>query len=350
MIAGPILPRTADGLWEAIRKDPERLERGLRVVRRELVLHAGLGTGGAAIPAGDGLVIDALGADAVGAPVLLFVAQIEQDRCLPARIAEAREWFARNAPMLTPILDGDGVRLDLPARVFVVGFEFTASCLERLSLLAQLAAAGGREPADVSAFRVEGLILDGVHHIGVARVLGGEGDIRLGAPEASEVSKRCEQLAELLECLDPELTQDAERFARTWRCQGTTILRLERDARHLRAQIPGEGAVDLIHEEDLADACDLAMRRYLTVVRGEDAVVRVEPDSRAGGPRAAADLGVEAEEFGAFFENVDAGPAPRGRAPLGRGLRRGGDRGAGSDPLRRGGSLPTVDESVDLDG
>ncbi|MGA1033661.1 MAG: hypothetical protein ACO3S6_06350, partial [Aquiluna sp.] len=108
---------------------------------------------------------------------------------------------------------------------------------------------------------------------------GGEGDIRLGAPEASEVGKRCEQLAELLECLDPELTQDAERFARTWRCQGTTILRLERDARHLRAQIPGEGAVDLIHEEDLADACLFLLENYdssehVNVGSGKDLSIR----------------------------------------------------------------------------
>ncbi|MGA1525581.1 MAG: hypothetical protein ACO4CZ_16570, partial [Planctomycetota bacterium] len=186
------------------------MERGLRVVRRELVLHASLGVGACAGAEGEGLVIDALGADAVGAPVLLFIAQLEQDRCLPARISEATEWFARNAAMLTPILDGDGVRLDLPARVFVVGFEFTASCMERLSALSQAAGAGRCTRADVSAFRVEGLVLDGVHHVGVARVLGGAGDGRLRAPAESELGKRCEQLAELLECLDPELTQDGE--------------------------------------------------------------------------------------------------------------------------------------------
>ena len=88
--------------------------------------------------------------------------------------------------------------------------------------------------------------LDGVHHIGVARVLGAGGDVRLAAAEGSEVGKRCEQLAELLECLDPELTQDAERFARTWRCQGTTILRLERNARRLRAVVPGHGVVEIV--------------------------------------------------------------------------------------------------------
>jgi hypothetical protein len=336
MIAGPILPRTADGLWEAIRKDPERLERGLRVVRRELVLHAGLAPAARGVSGEDGLVIDALGADAVGAPVLLFVAQIDQDRCLPARIAEAGEWFARNASMLAPILDGDGVRLDLPARVFVVGFDFTASCLERLSILARMAATGGKSPTDVSAFRVEGMVLDGVHHMGVARVLGGEGDARLGAVEGSEVGKRCEQLAELLDCLDPDLTMDTERFARTWRCQGTTILRLERGARRLRAVIPGEGGVEILQEEDLAEACDLAMRRYLTVVRGEDAVMRVEAEGSEGADlrrRGSSDDGVEAEEFSAFFEDGDdeLRAASRSEAPLGRGLLRGGNRDRAAD-------------------
>jgi hypothetical protein len=349
MIAGPILPRRADGLWEAIRKDPERLERGLRVVRRELVLHASLGVGACGGAEGEGLVIDALGADAVGAPVLLFIAQLEQDRCLPARISEATEWFARNAAMLTPILDGDGVRLDLPARVFVVGFEFTASCMERLSALSQAAGAGRCTPADVSAFRVEGLVLDGVHHVGVARVLGGAGDGRLRAPAESELGKRCEQLAELLECLDPELTQDGEPYARTWRCQGTTILRLERDARRVRAVIPTEGEVELLQEEDLADACDLAMRRYLTVVRGEDAVVRIESDPVESGQRARREAGVEVKEFSSFFEGAVEEPAPRGEAPLGRGVRRGDAGVGGANVHRRGGSARAADLAPDIE-
>lgn len=364
MIAGPILPRTADGLWEAIRKDPERLEHGLRVIRRELVLHAGLAPAGRSGPADEGLVIDAVGADAVGAPVLFFVAQIEQDRCLPARISEACDWFARNASMLTPILDGDGVRLDLAARVFVVGFEFTASCLDRLALLAQISAAGGRSAVDVSAFRIEGMVLDGVHHVGVARVLGGGGDARLAAAEGSEVGKRCEQLAELLECLDPELTQDAERFARTWRCQGTTILRLERNARRLRAVVPGHGGVEIVHEEDLTDACDLAMRRYLHVVRGEgvlegedrsqgeefDLDDGVEPSGHGverfrSGRHVAAEDGIETDELDAFFADDDEakGAAARGDVRLDRGLRRGDSLDRVADPLRRGGSIRAHD-------
>ncbi|MDA0372677.1 MAG: hypothetical protein O2865_02725 [Planctomycetota bacterium] len=352
MIAGPILPRTADGLWEAIRKDPERLEHGLRVIRRELVLHAGLGPAGRGGSSEEGLVIDAVGADAVGAPVLFFVAQIEQDRCIPARIAEACDWFARNASMLTPILDGDGVRLDLAARVFVVGFEFTASCLDRLALLAQISAAGGRSPVDVSAFRIEGMVLDGVHHIGVARVLGAGGDVRLAAAEGSEVGKRCEQLAELLECLDPELTQDAERFARTWRCQGTTILRLERNSRRLRAVVPGHGVVEIVHEEDLTDACDLAMRRYLTVVRGEDGdldegVDPAEPEVERfqSVRRVESEDGIEADELDVFFaeDNEVKGAASRGDVQLSRGMRRGESFDRVSDPLRRGGSVRAQD-------
>jgi hypothetical protein len=275
MIAGPILPRTADGLWDAVRRDPERLERGLRLVRRELVLDGAPGVRDGAPGVRDGspgaaagaLVVDALGADAVGAPVLLFVALIDRDRHLPARIADAREWFARNASMLAPILDGSGVRVDLPARVFVIGFEFSEACLTRLRREAGQPREG--RLGEVAAFRVEGLFVDGVRHVGVVQVLGDAAGVDLGADPESPLAQRARQLGELLAHVDPDLVADGDRYSRVWRLDGTTVIRVERDARRLYAVIPDGGVLELAGDDDVAEACDLAMRRYLAIVRGE---------------------------------------------------------------------------------
>jgi hypothetical protein len=282
MIAGPILPRTADGLWDAVRRDPERLERGLRLVRRELVLGGSSGVfdgvpgvfdgvpgvhDGSPGAAAGALVVDALGADAVGAPVLLFVALIDRDRHLPARIADAREWFARNASMLAPILDGSGVRVDLPARVFVIGFEFSEACLTRLRREAEQPREG--RLGEVAAFRVEGLFVDGVRHVGVVQVLGDAAGVDLGADPESPLAQRARQLADLLAHVDPDLVADGDRYSRVWRLDGTTVIRVERDARRLYAVIPDGGVLELAGDDDVAEACDLAMRRYLAIVRGE---------------------------------------------------------------------------------
>lgn len=292
MIAGPILPRTVDGLWESVRQDPGRLERGLRIVRRELVLEGGL-------------VVDALAADAVGAPVLLFVAMVDRDRQLPGRIAEARAWFARNASLLAPVLEGLGVRADVPPRIFVVGFEFTESCLERL-----------REDAadDLAVFRIEGLYVDGVRHVGAVRVLGSTGDAALGAEAHSTPAGHARRLAELLQRLDPDLAVDGDRYSRTWRLDGTTVIRLERDARRLRAVVPGEDEVELWSGDEVVEAFDSAMRRYLAILDGQ-----AEPEeppalvgAGSGTERHGAALGdfdteVTPDEFEAFFADDPRG-------------------------------------------
>ena len=98
MIAGPILPRTAEGLWSVVQDDPGRVEHGLELLRRELQLE-------------DGLRIDALAADASGRPVLVFGSMVEHDHGLPARIADTVAWFARSGPIVRAMLDGARVLL-----------------------------------------------------------------------------------------------------------------------------------------------------------------------------------------------------------------------------------------------
>lgn len=293
MIAGPILPRTADGLWEAVRHDPGRLERGLRIVRKELVLEGGL-------------AVDALAADAVGAPVLMFLALIDRDRDLPGRIAEARDWFARNAAVLAPILEGAGLRTDLPPRVFVVGFELSAGCIDRLRREAR--------PED-GVFRIEGLYIDGVRHVGAVRILGesggGSGNAALCAPPGGAIGARARRFSDLLQRLDPDLVVDGDRYSRTWRLDGTTVLRLERDARSLCATVPGLEVREILGDEDVVEVFDVAMRRYLAVLDGTaepESVPALEParpagaaPARAGLARATGNTEVTADEFEAFF-------------------------------------------------
>ena len=258
MIAGPILPRTPEGLWDVVRSDAERLERGLRIVRRELFL--------------DGeLVVDALGADTLGRPVLLFAASADGDAQLVSRITDARDWFERNALMLRSPLEGSAVRVELPPRVIVVGFDFTAQCIERLRRAAD---------PDLEALRIVFCHVDGRRHVGAVPVLG-------GAQAPAEPPEPLGRIAGLLARLDPELSVVRERYGMSWWIDGALVLRVERGRRGLRAVVPEHEDCALRGEAEVDEVVDAAMRRYLELLTalGEDtAQDETEPHDPRGGP------------------------------------------------------------------
>ena len=246
MIAGPILPRTAEGLWSVVQDDPGRVEHGLEFLRRDLQLE-------------DGLRIDALAADAAGRPVLVFASMVEHDHALPARLADTVAWFARSGPIVRALLDGARVRLEIAPRVLVVGFEFTERCLARLR---------ADVDHDLVVVRVDAMRVAGRTHVGTTVVHASQRhhDAGLAAIASGEVAPRVARLADLLARLDEDLAIDGDRFARTWRCDGVPIVRLERAARSVIAAVPGHRPIALAHDEAVDEVVDLASRRYLGIV------------------------------------------------------------------------------------
>jgi hypothetical protein len=248
MIAGPILPRTAEGLWNVVQSDASRIEHGLSLLRRELVL--------------DGeLVIDALAADAAGRPTLIFLSLVESDHALASRISEAMAWFGNHSAILRDLVDGFAVRLDLPPRAIVVGFEFTERGLARLM----------RDRSfDLLVVRVDALRVAGQIHVGVSAV----------ATESSTESSPIEDLAtpalaplltrfaDLMQRLDDELVVDGDRYSRTWRCEGVAVVRLERAGRSVLVDVPGSEPFAICDVDAQALAVDLATRRYLGILAG----------------------------------------------------------------------------------
>ncbi|MBI5851856.1 MAG: hypothetical protein HZB39_12650 [Planctomycetes bacterium] len=291
MIAGPILPRTAEGLWRVVQDDPSRVEHGLELLRFDLELE-------------DGVHIDALAADAAGRPVLMFCAMVEVDHALPARIADARAWFTRSVALVRSLLDGARVRLDLPPRVVVVGFEFTERCLARLRTFADV---------DLVVVRVDAVRVGGRTHVGTVVVhhSGASDDTTLAALACGDTASRVLRLGDLLSRLDPAFAIDGDRFARTWRCDGVPIVLVMRAARQVVAVVPGHTPVALEHDDAVDDVVDLASRRYLGIVAGWDDTPAVAPhgfeirdrEARDIPPaaRRAAEAEVTAAEYDAFF-------------------------------------------------
>ncbi len=250
MISGPIIPRTGECLWELLNQDPSLIERGLQVVRGDLVLD-------------EGLVIDALARDASGGPVLLFCAADTgagfEERRLPGRIREACDWFVRNWRVLATALPDCAIRLNDPPRLIAVGFEFSDVCLERL-----------RDPefAELSVYRFEGVFIDGQRHIGVTPVFGkaieemtssavpvGIRDVDLGA--------RCGQFLEIMARLDPDLRIEGDRFSRRFFSSAGFLAELRYDGDSLLIATASDEARIVQTEEDIEDVVDRVLRCYL---------------------------------------------------------------------------------------
>ncbi|MFO1053176.1 MAG: hypothetical protein U1F36_13265 [Planctomycetota bacterium] len=281
MIAGPILPRTTEGLWSVVQDDAGRVEHGLVVIRRDLVLDGGL-------------TIDALAADAAGRPVLLFLSLVEDDHALPARIAEARAWFARSAAMLREVVDGFRIRLDLPPRVIAIGFEFTERCLARLS----------SDDDELMLVRVDAVRVAGRVHVGTVVVRGAETGAWTDRLAARDDVARVNRFVDLMQRLDDRMSIEGDRFARTWRCDGMPIASLHRETRAVHASVPGHATVALCSDEAVEDAVDLATRRYLGVLLGSDdsPIAFVEPEQGPVTTREVVDAAeVTADEYEAFF-------------------------------------------------
>ncbi len=296
MIAGPILPRNADSLWRLVREDPDQIEQGLRLVRGELALESGV-------------AIDSIAADAAGRAVLVFVATLEEDQKLPGRVAEARAWFQRNARMLDRVLAADGLDLSPPIRALVIGFDFTATCLDRL-----------RDLADdgLSVLRVEGFRLEGELHVGVQPLLATERAVQtvdaFALPPtltAGTDDAVFDRFLELLRRLDPDLRATGDRYSRQWHLPGGMVCELARLGGEVQVRVPGGTGAPLHEVDDVTRAFDPILRRYLAVQNPDESAIDslaedglVIEDAPLGASRLPqfGDASITSEEYDAFLQ------------------------------------------------
>lgn len=242
LIAGPILPRTREGLSNIVQDDPTRLETGLCLHGADLVLDGGV-------------TVDFFARDAVGAPVLVFLSVLHEDWALAGRVAEARATFARMRPAFAgPVVGGDR-----PVRAIVIGFDFAEGALSRL-----------RESAWpwLRVLRVDGFLLDGALHLAVTPVV--EPEARpiapFAVPETWPLGAQraiASTFVDLLRRLDPELRVDGDGFARRYSSANGIVVELSCVDRHVVATVPGVGSLAVRSDDDCVAVFDRVMRRHL---------------------------------------------------------------------------------------
>ncbi len=273
MILGPSTPQTHEGLWDLVQARLQHIERGLEVLRDRFSL--------------DGQVeVDALLCDAGGRPVLLFQSTLAEDHELPSRILQAREWFECNARVLATTFgrvdransacwsSGESVRC------LVVGFDFSAGCLQRL---------GAMGIEDVSLYRVETLDLDGQAYASVTPQLGPafEAADSWEAPEGvtdEDCRARFLRLLDIVRRLDPEFVVAGDRYSRRCSIRGVELLEVRSDHGALWGRVPdlvaGEAGdrrpedIPLADSQDVSELADRCLRAYLLYLRNSPATSR----------------------------------------------------------------------------
>ncbi|MEO0480357.1 MAG: hypothetical protein AAF196_12825 [Planctomycetota bacterium] len=286
MIAGPILPRTAESLRGLVLEDATRLESGMRVLRESLVL-------------GDGGQIDLLARDAAGRAVLLFCVGHGEDRSLAAHVVNATEWWREHRSLMSRVVPELGDRMDRAPRVLVLGFSYSSDGLERL----RATRLDGLEILRVEVFQV-----GGETHIGVLSAL--RGSAAPPKPEPFELPEpfvdgldreRESQIRRFLDDLrrmEPNLSSDGDRYRRRFFFRGEPLLELWRGDLEMQVRIEGRCRGRLGAPEDASKALDAAMRRYLDLLDGLDVgCAEAGPESESSS--------IEARD-----SDLDRGPGP----------------------------------------
>lgn len=242
MISGPVVPRTIEGLWDLVRSDPERLESGLTLIEERLVID-------------EDLRIDAVARDAAHGPVFLFAALAEEERSLPGKIMEAREWLQRNQCLLRQALPDRGLRLDREPRCMIVGFDLSEAFLRHLSAI---------EAGDLVAYRFETLIIDDEVHVGVNQLLGPRpGKLELNSlPDGPAGDARAYglQFVDLIKRMEPDCEIGGDRFSRSYYADHGLLARLQVEGSSFRAFSPCGASLRLVHLQDPNEIADTILR------------------------------------------------------------------------------------------
>jgi hypothetical protein len=103
---------------DVVTADPELLERGLRVVERQVELGQ--------------VLVDLLAVDAAGRPVLVYLARNwTEEQAVPLRAMDGDYQFRRYRQVLRKVFPGQGLNWELAPRSVVAAWDFDRQTLER---------------------------------------------------------------------------------------------------------------------------------------------------------------------------------------------------------------------------
>lgn len=261
MISAPIIPRTRESLWDLLEGEPERIERGFQLIQRELVVE-------------DGIVVDALGCDSAGRLALVFLAGdgLDGDYDIALRVFASTQWVARHERLLLGALPDAGLRIGATARVIVLGFEFSESCVSTLRNM---------NLSDLAMYRCEAFVLDGNLHAGMSPVFGeaAEGrDDTFTLPrevENTDFEEVGDEIIELVRRIDPNVEVRGDRYSR--RFYSTHGLLAEMFLVGDRLFVGGLGDDDEpkpVRRSDVRRIADAIARNYLERLAQPDSVQR----------------------------------------------------------------------------
>ncbi len=273
MIRGPVLPQLRASVWAKMAGRLANVERGL-----ELLLE------GVDCSAGQFGLVEGLARDAMGAPVLVLVAD-DADGLLTARAHAACDFLARIGDSLPAAVPEANLVAGVRGRVLVIGTEAGADSLERLCRLPL----PGLEVCRVEMFRIAGSERMSVRWLdtdGVRRAASGATRVAC-LPEfeaPGPFRSTWDELRQLCERIDPGIAWDGDRFSRRLTWQGRGLGRIVvadgelwglevAGAEHAdcgRVAAAARGVPAPVHHplRDVAEArrfCDRLLRRYAQV-------------------------------------------------------------------------------------
>jgi len=267
MIRGPVLPLAREGLWQLVREQPERLERGLIVVCEDLELGTGeLG------------LVDGLLRDAAGNPVLVMVTD-DADAALLARVAAVHAFWQRNAAGMVRAIPEARLRDGAVCRLWIVTAGLPRATGE---LLARLGV-DRLEIVELERFHIgdqERLVVRTSRPAQV-EALGArsaEFDDSIGATARETLAS----VSALLARLDPRIRFEGDRFSRRATHEGRALCDYWFADDLVRGVLPAEEPCVLSSADDVRGFVDRVARRYLAIAgerSAKDAAAAAAPGS-----------------------------------------------------------------------
>lgn len=253
MIWGPVFPLTRDSVWNLVRSEPVRIERGLRFVVESL----DLGTG-------DLGVVDGLMRDAVGNPVLVFVSDAN-DCTLIGRVVAAHAFWRRNHRGLARAIPEAQLRDASACRVLVVSAALPHDIGEMLGRLG----IERLEILEIERFHIgkqDRLVLRNRKHEAAPPQAELE---QLESAIAPASRKLLTTLSTLLGRLGPRIRIDGDRFSRHATSDGQVLCECWYADDAVHASMPDAQPVEIGSVDDARAFVDLVARRHLALLRGE---------------------------------------------------------------------------------
>lgn len=253
MIWGPVFPLTRDSVWNLVRSEPARIERGLRFVVESL----DLGTG-------DLGVVDGLMRDAVGNPVLVFVSDAN-DCTLIGRVVAAHSFWRRNHRGLARAIPEAQLRDASACRVLVVSAALQHDIGEMLSRLG----IERLEILEIERFHIgkqDRLVMRNRKHDAASSQAELE---QLEAAIAPASRKLLTTMSTLLGRLGPRIRIDGDRFSRHATSDGQVLCECWFADEAVHACMPDAQPVEISTVDDARAFVDLVARRHLSLLRGE---------------------------------------------------------------------------------